>query len=171
MKKSAIISDCNQYRYLLSRVWDESKPLIMFMMLNPSTADADIDDPTIRRCIGFAKSWDYGGIYVGNLFAFRATIPKDLILQIDPIGKHNIFYLKTMEAKCEGVVYSWGNSPIVRRLQKLFPNYDPLYTYRPSVKYYIELSKDGTPKHPLYLKGNLTQSFTESRSFTGVTPL
>ena len=65
--RSAVLSDCGNYRYQLHRTWDESLPKCMFMMLNPSTADADIDDNTIRRCIGFAKLWGYGGLMVGNL--------------------------------------------------------------------------------------------------------
>ena len=65
----AIISDCGKYRYQLWRKWDPSLPVVLFIMLNPSQADASEDDPTIRRCINYAKSWGYGGIYVGNLFA------------------------------------------------------------------------------------------------------
>lgn len=74
MISKANISACDRYSYSLERVWDKGgyKNLCLFIMLNPSTADAHIDDPTIRRCIGFAKSWGYGGILVGNLYAFRA---------------------------------------------------------------------------------------------------
>ena len=71
MKKDAILSDCKKYRYSLSRTWDESKPLIGFIGLNPSTADDVIDDPTITRCINFAKSWGGGGLYMGNLFLLQ----------------------------------------------------------------------------------------------------
>src|SRR3546814_16904510 len=63
----------------LWRIWDDTKPQCMFIMLNPSTADADLDDPTIRRCIGFAKSWGYGGLQVCNLFAYRSTEPRELL--------------------------------------------------------------------------------------------
>jgi hypothetical protein len=73
MNNAAIISEDNQYRYQLLRVWDETLPRILFIMMNPSTADATKDDPIIRRVISFAKSWGYGGVYVGNLFAFRST--------------------------------------------------------------------------------------------------
>jgi hypothetical protein len=78
MKKDAKLSDDKLYRYQLSRIWDETKPKVLFIMLNPSTADADVDDPTIRRVINFAKSWNYGGVYVVNLYAFRSTDPKGL---------------------------------------------------------------------------------------------
>lgn len=96
MIKSAIISECGKYRYSLSRIWDENKANVLFIMLNPSTADGDVDDPTIRRCIGFAKSWGYGGIYVGNLFAYRATDPKELLKVENPIGFENIHHLMDM---------------------------------------------------------------------------
>lgn len=90
MEKTAIISEDEKYRYQLSRCWDETKPRILFIMLNPSTADANIDDPTIRRVISFAKSWGYGGVYVGNLFAFRSTDPKGLKQIADPVGENNM---------------------------------------------------------------------------------
>ena len=77
MTKTAILSPCCQYRYVLTRQWNDSEP-VTWIMLNPSTADADKDDPTIRRCIGFAKAWGHGGIHVVNLFAFRATFTKSL---------------------------------------------------------------------------------------------
>ena len=78
MRKGAIISKDKKHRYRLWRIWDDSLPKALFIMLNPSTADVMLDDPTIRRCIGFAKSWGYGGIYVGNIFSLRSSNPKDL---------------------------------------------------------------------------------------------
>ena len=71
IRRNAELSACGKYRYRLSRIWDDKKPLVLFIMLNPSTADAEQDDPTIRRCIAFAKNWGYGGFMAGNLFAFR----------------------------------------------------------------------------------------------------
>lgn len=76
MNTNAILSEDRKYRYVLSRIWDESKPMVMIIGLNPSTADETKNDPTIIRCIDFAKSWGYGGVYMLNLFAFRATLPK-----------------------------------------------------------------------------------------------
>ena len=72
-EKSAIISECEQYRYELRRIWQPKKGLVCWVMLNPSIADANIDDPTIRRCIGYTAKWGYGGRVVVNLFALRAT--------------------------------------------------------------------------------------------------
>jgi len=153
MEKSAIISDCKQYRYRLERTWDKTKPKVLFLMLNPSTADSFIDDPTIRRCIGFARSWNYGGILVGNLFAFRATDPKTLLNIYDPIGEDNQKHLKEMYNEAEIIITAWGNSGIVEKTFKKFKDYKPLEGAKEL--YYLELSKTGTPKHPLYLKKDL----------------
>lgn len=152
---SAFISECGQYRYELRRTWDESRPKVMFIMLNPSTADAEIDDPTIRRCVGFAKSWGYGGILVGNLFAYRATEPKTLLTVNDPIGRDNIEHIMELLKECEKVICAWGNGKLVERVfKKMNKEYKPFAENLKGL-YYLELANDGTPKHPLYLKGHL----------------
>jgi len=150
---SAVISVDGIYRYQLSRIWDEKLPQVMFIMLNPSTADAEKDDPTIRRCKSFAKSWGFGGIRVGNLFAYRSTDPKEILQCSNPIGEENKRHIDKMAAKCELVICAWGNSDIVNKLTKNNPEYFPLKNI--TNLRYLELSIDGTPKHPLYLKGNL----------------
>jgi len=150
-KKGGVLSECQTYRYRLWRIWDEVKPKVMFIMLNPSTADADIDDPTIRRCIGFAKSWGFGGLYVGNLFAYRSTQPNGLLEPDDAVGIDNNYHLQEMSKECEIAICAWGNSPI---LSKIKPKHEPL-KYVGIPLHYIELSKNGTPKHPLYLKSEL----------------
>lgn len=83
MNKGAKFSDCRKYRYTLWRIWNESEPCVMFIGHNPSTADEKEDDPTIRRCINYSRDWGYGGLYMVNLFAYRATDPKDLIAATD----------------------------------------------------------------------------------------
>ena len=98
IEKGAIISDCNKYRYSLWRIWDKEKPIFTFVGLNPSTADHEQDDRTIRRCINFAKSWGGGGIYMANLFAYRATEPQEMMSQEDPIGPDNDAHLKQLAA-------------------------------------------------------------------------
>ena len=153
---SAVLSDCKKYRYSLTRVWDDNKPRVLFIMLNPSTADAEKDDPTIRRCIGFAKDWGYGGVYVVNLFSLRATNPKDLLTSTFVVGIENEKWFRRMSALAHLVVCAWGNSSIVNKLQKrLDHGWKPL-SWISKPLYYIELSNDGTPKHPLYLPKNLT---------------
>ena len=82
MIKDAILSEDRKYRYILSRTWDETKPTVLFIGLNPSTADEKTDDPTIRKCINYAKCWGYGKILMANLFAFRNTILIELINQL-----------------------------------------------------------------------------------------
>ena len=145
MKKGAIISDDSKYRYQLSRIWDEEKPTVLFIMLNPSTADADRDDPTIRRVMNFAKSWGYGGVFVGNLYAFRSTDPKALRHTDDPIGEDNIEHIQTLIGITERVIYAWGNHHKEPEWLK-----DLVDT-----PYCIDISKNGIPKHPLYLKSEL----------------
>jgi hypothetical protein len=152
-QKGAVISEDGKYRYQLWRIWDESKPLILFMMLNPSTADADKDGLSIRRCINFAKDWGAGGFYVGNLCAFRSSNPKDLLKESDPIGE-NTHHIAEMVKKTMLVVCAWGNSPVVK---KIFTkgNEMIIFNYLQANLFYIELSQDGTPKHPLYLRKEL----------------
>jgi hypothetical protein len=155
--KGAIFSDCRQYRYLLWRIWDDKKPCIMFIMLNPSTADENEDDSTIRKCIQFAKWLGYGGIYVGNLFSYRSTNPAELrksnLLQIDILGKDNDRYLEKVAEKCEKIIFAWGdNGKLFNRdkdMMKLFPH-----------GYCLGRTMNNNPKHPLYLSNSIqVQSF------------
>lgn len=155
MEKSATVSGCGKYRYRLERIWDKSKPKVLFIMLNPSTADAMNDDATIRRCVNYAKEWGYGGVLVGNLFAYRATKPKELLTAENPIGDENLKFIDQMFKEAAAVICAWGNSGIVDKLgKKLGPDYKPLKGWI-GFLYYLELAKNGTPKHPLYLKKDL----------------
>ena len=142
MNKTAVLSDDNIYRYQLSRIWDEEKPKILFIMLNPSTADEFVEDPTIRRVVTYAKDWGYGGVYVGNLYAFRSTDPKGLKCIADPIGPENINHIQTLISLVDKVIYAWGN-------EQKEPDWLKKIVETP---YCIEISKKGIPKHPLYLK-------------------
>jgi len=151
MERGAAFSRDRQYRYRLWRTWDSTRPAVLFIMLNPSRADEHRDDPTIRRCINFAHSWGYGGLYVGNLFAYRSTVPKELLVCEDPIGKANRRHLKAMSQCCTAIVCGWGNKPIIDKLQPRIKSLGrlglPLYT--------IDLSCHEVPKHPLYLRAEL----------------
>jgi len=156
MTKEALISECGDYRYKLSRVWDQSKSSVMFIMLNPSTADAEKDDRTITRCINFAKSWGYGGIMVGNLYAYRATSPEKLSRVCDPLGPDNLICLRSMAPKSAKIICAWGHKHIVDVLEKKFKVIESLRILLEKRRiYYLELSKNGVPKHPLYLKKEL----------------
>jgi len=154
VSRSAVISDCGNYRYQLSRIWDEKLPMMLFIMLNPSKADANKDDPTIRRCITFAKSWGFGGFYVCNLFAFRATKPADLLAAEWPHGDENTFYIRQTVEKVETIVCAWGNSVAVRKLLKKESPFRLIGLSQKRMQY-LKLSKDGTPWHPLFVKGDV----------------
>lgn len=156
MKKHAIISPCGQFRYMLSRTWDEQLPVLIFIMLNPSIADADQDDPTIRKDIGFAVRNDFGGILVFNLFAHRATDPRNLASAGFPVGPENdaIMLTSTMSHVAEGgakVVCAWGANARkgvaaarAKEVRLSLANCGvPLH--------HLHLTSDGIPGHPLML--------------------
>ena len=152
---SAVISECGKYRYSLTRIWDVNKPKIMFIMLNPSTADETQDDPTIRRCIGFAKSWGFGGLYVCNLFAFRATNPKELLKADNPFGDKNIWHTRKLSDEVEMIICAWGNYPIVKKLLRYENAPINLLDFCINKLYSIDTTINGVPRHPLYLKSEL----------------
>jgi len=151
MEKGAHISDCGSYRYNLYRCWDRSKPFMTFVMLNPSTADANEDDPTIRRCMGFAEREECGGIEVVNLFAYRATDPKQMKSVIDPIGPMNNDYLSAAALDDNKyIVCAWGAHGSYRgRDKEVLKLLDIGSMIR-----HLGLTKAGQPKHPLYLKSD-----------------
>lgn len=147
--RNAGISDCGRYRYWLTRTWNLNEPSAVFIMLNPSMADASRDDPTIRRCIRFAADWDYGGIVVANLYAYRATKPADLWQTDDPVGPENDDWLLNYLADGALVVAAWGGNAKPKRVNAL---------WRMSLVAGRELhclgtTKDGAPRHPLYVRG------------------
>lgn len=104
---SAQLSEDGWYRYRLDRWWDEARPRLAWVMLNPSTADASADDPTIRRCIRFTKDWGYGGLLVVNLFALRATDPRTIDRHPDPVGAQNAQALQEA-VSAHQVILAWG---------------------------------------------------------------
>lgn len=147
--KSAVISTDGLYRYQLTRRWGVSGSL-SFVMLNPSTADADVDDPTIRRCIGFAKRENYGGIKIYNLFAFRATKPSDLYKASDPVGEDNRMWLKAMLRDSKHglpVICGWGAHEARGEDQWLRSKAE----YFGAALHCLGCTKSGAPRHPLYL--------------------
>jgi hypothetical protein len=150
---SARISDDGLYRYTLSREWDEGDGTCLFVMLNPSTADATEDDPTIRRCVGFAKSWGYRRLEVGNLFAFRATQPDDLFLADDPVGQHDDFWLMWLYGRADRIVAAWGAhaKATARATEVLRRVHASIFS---DLVVSLGTTKDGAPRHPLYVKGD-----------------
>ena len=150
MTRGALLSPCGRYRYWLTRSWAEGNGLcVAFVGLNPSTADADVDDPTIRRCVGFAKAWGYSSLAMVNLFAFRATQPADMEAAADPVGPDNDGWLRTASASAAITVAAWGAGGGFKRRDEAVR--DLLMR-----RHYLRLTKDGHPGHPLYLPASLT---------------
>ena len=148
LKSDAKFSSCRRYRYTLWRIWDASKPFVMFIGLNPSKADETQDDPTITRCKNFAKSWDFGGICVTNLFAFRATFPDNLKASKKPIGEENDAWIHKISTEAGIIIAAWGNDGIYLNRAKAIKN-------SISNLNCIKKNKSGEPSHPLYLKNQL----------------
>ena len=144
IKRRAILSPDGMYRYRLDRSWDEG-PTVLFVMLNPSTADGMEDDPTLRRCIGFAQEWGYGSLMVANLYAFRATDPTELKTAADPIGPDCSFYLRQCLSEASLVVAAWESNAEPDRAAEVLAQLGP----DPRA---LGWNKDGQPKHPLYLR-------------------
>lgn len=146
IEKGANISDCKQYRYLLWRIWDKNKPAVGFIGLNPSIADDQIDDPTIRRCMNYAKEWGYGGLYMANLFAYRATNPREMFKAKEPIGKNNDATLKELANKVDKIIVAWGDNGKFKERYKALNCLGKLYC--------LKINKSGQPAHPLYQPKN-----------------
>ncbi|RTR33189.1 DUF1643 domain-containing protein [Shewanella canadensis] len=145
--KSAVLSDCRDYRYSLWRTWDEDKPYALFIGLNPSTADEVEDDPTIRRCVNFARDWGYGGLCMANLFAFRATEPNVMKSAPDPIGEANDTWLVQLADGAGVVIAAWGNDgTFLGRSRTVLELIDGVKC--------LKLNKSGEPAHPLYQPKN-----------------
>lgn len=151
MKREAIIDPTGNYRYSLARIWDRKKPQVTLIMFNPSRADAEIDDPTIRRCTNFARSWNFGTLEVVNLFAYRTASPQQLRQLADPIGQECDRYLLAAVDRAASVVLAWGNNGKLynrdRSVLRLLARYRSLYC--------LGYTQQGQPRHPLYLPRDL----------------
>lgn len=150
----AVVSACGQYRYHLWRIWDAGLPVMVFVMQNPSTADATDDDPTIRRCVGFAKRDGFGGISVRNVFALRATDEREILTHPDPFGPENESHLLAARSVSlmTKLVVAWGN-----RLGKKKSRHSDAYKQAAcacSVAYCLGVTKGGDPRHPLFVRAD-----------------
>src|SRR5262245_7784176 len=150
LRDNAVISTCGRYRYVLTRQVGPGSLAATFVMLNPSTADAMNDDPTIRRCIGYARQWGCGRLVVLNLFAFRATDPAHLKQADDPVGPKNREWLKrTLLAPHGGpVVCAWGVHGSFMDQDRTVTGWIDSWGIRP---FALGRTRGGHPKHPLYL--------------------
>lgn len=144
VEKSAVISSDGVYRYSLGRSWAPKWGRVLWIMLNPSTADENVDDATIRRCFGFTRDWGYGELEVVNLFAYRATDPKKLFEAADPVGPGNDDYIDFAVSRAGLIIAAWGTHGSYRgRAEEVRRRYSPLLC--------LETTKDGHPRHPLYI--------------------
>jgi hypothetical protein len=148
LSSGALFDVTGDYRYLLWRTWDVEAPRVGFVMLNPSKADADRDDPTIRRCVAFARSWRFGGVEVANLFAFRACSPAGLFAAANPVGSEDDRHLTDLAGRVDRLVAAWGN-------------YGARFGWGDEVRHLLggglwqlRLTARGQPAHPLYLPGS-----------------
>jgi hypothetical protein len=162
IRRTATFSVCGLYRYQLGRIWDDTKPMAGWIMLNPSTADASQDDPTIRRVITFSRCWGYGGAAIRNLFALRSTDPKGLLKARDPIGPDG-FEAALEAVACRVTIVAWGKltrpefqAHAAKLLQAIRD--------RRGSPICLGINSDRTPKHPLYLRSDVQPIlYTEGR--------
>ena len=149
MQSGAVIT--GNYRYLLWREWNSNFKTVSFIMLNPSRADAQVNDPTITRCINFASSWGYGRLEVVNLFAYRTPKPSLLKQVTEPIGKDNDRFILESVDRSERVILAWGNHGKWKKQDtytlELLKQYNHLYS--------LGITKRGCPRHPLYLRSTI----------------
>lgn len=151
---TATFSPCRTYRYALTRRWNQSWPVAVFVMLNPSTANAFVEDPTVRRCLSFARSWGAGGLVVLNAFALRSTDPKALYSHADPVGPANddvIAETLTGAEPVGPVVVAWGQHGALRGRGEQVLKLLRAYGVKPLC---LGLTKAGQPRHPLYVRGD-----------------
>lgn len=142
----AEFSPCRKYRYVLWRIWDKQLPKVMFIGLNPSTANEITDDPTIRRVKSMAKNWGFGGVYMTNLFSFVTAYPDELLKCPDPINGNDL-WLHKVASLCSEIIFAWGNfKEAQERSKKIIEMF-------PKAKC-LQINKNGSPKHPLYVAGN-----------------
>ena len=145
---TAVYSPCEAYRYALTRVWQPEGRKVLFVMLNPSTATEVQNDPTVERCERRARALGYGAFRVCNIFAYRATDPRQMRAQADPVGPLNDRAIADSADWADAVVCAWGTHGAYRDRGAAV---ESLLRATGKPLYHLGLSKDGHPKHPLYI--------------------
>jgi hypothetical protein len=144
----AYFDPSQRYRYTLWRTWQADLPTVVFVMLNPSTADASCVDPTVRRCLNLAQSWGFGRLEVVNLFAFRTPYPRELRRVKSPVGKDNDRFLLDAAQRANAVVLAWGNQGGWLQRDQVV-----LDLLQPDGRFYcLGKTQAHQPRHPLYSK-------------------
>lgn len=149
----AVFSDCERYRFALTRVWEPTAKRALFIMLNPSTADEMKNDPTVERCERRARAYGYGAFRVCNIFAWRATDPRDMRAAQDPVGSDNDATIKESCNWADMIVCAWGTHGA--HLNR-GPQVKEMLDLADVQTYHLGLSKAGHPKHPLYISYDTT---------------
>lgn len=144
----ALFSPCQQYRYLLTRILGGDQGVTVFVMLNPSTADEFKNDPTVRRCVGYAQDWGSFGLIVANLYALRSTDPKALWTHDDPVGPSNDQILTILARHHRPIICAWGANAKPDRVKAFV---DAAKGVGGELMC-LGTTKDGAPRHPLYLR-------------------
>ena len=152
IERTAVFDPTGQYRYRLGRRWQAAGPTVTFIMLNPSTADAVQDDPTLRACLQFAQRWEAAALSVVNLFGYRTPHPSVLKTAVDPIGAENDAYVMRAVDEAERVILAWGNFGGWLGRDRVILN---LLTAHKDKLHYLQRNKSGQPRHPLYIKREL----------------
>ena len=145
---SAVFSECQQYRYQLREIWDTTKPLVLWLLMNPSVACTDYSDPTLRKTGQFARAWGFGGQLIGNVHAYRATDKARLLEVADPVGPKNDQMILELASEATTVVLAYGQPP--KALRARGAEVVTLLCHHPGLSH-LRLAQDGTPVHPLYL--------------------
>lgn len=145
---TAIYSDCERYRYSLTRVWDGTISLVQFVMLNPSTATEIQNDPTVERCERRARALGYGGFCVTNIFAWRDTDPRKMRMANDPVGPENDSAIRDGAAWADVTICGWGTHGEHRNRGA---DVKSLLRSSSVRLWHLGLTKAGHPKHPLYI--------------------
>ena len=147
-RATATYDPTGAYRFRLSRVWAPGAGRVVFVMLNPSTATAVLVDPTVKRCLRFAREWGYGAVEVANLFALRSTDPKALYAHAAPVGEGNDLAILAACGAADLVVAAWGvHGALTGRAEAVLG----LFSSHGIIAHSLKVTKDGAPGHPLYL--------------------
>jgi hypothetical protein len=148
----ALFDDTQAYRYALGRKWGDGNRTILWIMLNPSTADHLVLDPTLRRCMDFSKKWGFDEMVICNAFAYRSTDPKNLLKVDDPVGLDNPKIIQLFMDQCLKIVCGWGTN--VKKLNKIMSPVIKWANEADRFLYCLGVTKEGYPKHPLYVHGD-----------------
>ena len=153
MKGDACFSPDRKYRYMLSRTWADGFLTCLFICLNASTADAERNDPTITRGVGFARDWGFSRLLWTNIFGLRSNDPKRLYSDSDPIGPENDTWIMKSALESDFIVVGWGEHGVYRNRGRAVLEMlnAPAVISRAGRPHCFALNKSGQPRHPLYL--------------------